>query len=1039
MQIKPYRQRIQKCWGDGARDDTSVESFLIAIQVTKYLGIKPLSKISIQAQKNKTFYERWSWWAITIACCFAPLAFFGAGKAVESNVNKVEDWLPKSFSETRELAWFRDHFACDQFIIISWNGCLLSNPAQLDPTQPDGIDDPRIAKLATLLSSEFEAATEQDPETQALLTEELRASRDRYFKSVMTGRQMLDRLTNPPLSLSEEEASKRLRGTMVGPDSRQTCVVVTLKPAAITELKKVLGRGQRRYLRPNLPPGALHQSIALAGIPAEDVHLGGPPVDNAAIDEEGERTLVRLAGLSGLLGLFLAWWSLRSVLLTCIVFSCGVLSAAVSLANVWITGENIDAILMSMPSLVYVLAISGAVHLISYYRSAVEESGLHGAVERAVLKAWKPAVLCSVTTAVGLLSLVTSELVPIRKFGIYSAAGVMTLVAVVFFLLPAALQVTRYGRIWIGTGNPEDQHSHITSPAQAFWEKMGSWIVFHHRLVFLGCILFTVGMGYGLRYSDSSIDLLKLFDSRAKILQDYRWLEANLGKLVPLEIVVRFPTASQKIDELENVDQSENWQALSFLDRMETVARIQKLIDNHFGPAGSDETGQSMSAATFAPVAPAANSGLAGYVQRKTIAIRLRDSLEQFQQAGFLSQDVNDGSELWRVSLRVAAFRDIDYGTFVSELKKLAQPAFDAHNARRSILLQLSEWMNDTHPTGARVYIWSSAADPAQEAELDCFASNLAEVLANSKCKVIRTTLDPKSTSLTQIDKLNAADAVILNGDFSQHDVDTIRSIVPHTIDARFAANSPTTANKSTFAAVATLGPAAESIDAVYTGVVPIVYQAQRALLRSLIESTWWSFLTITPIMIFVSRSVFAGSLAMVPNVLPVLVIFGGMGWLQIPIDIGSMMTASIALGVAVDDTIHFLAKFRQVLEHSSSRKEAIIRTYGHCAVPTLQAAVISGLGLSVFAFSTFTPTQKFGWLMLTILFAGIVSELVMLPALLASRLGVVFETSRRPQPSCSPTLGRKTSILRKVQYHLPHSVLKRKLRRLRVPNRTAA
>ena len=53
----------------------------------------------------------------------------------------------------------------------------------------------------------------------------------------------------------------------------------------------------------------------------------------------------------------------------------------------------------------------------------------------------------------------------------------------------------------------------------------------------------------------------------------------------------------------------------------------------------------------------------------------------------------------------------------------------------------------------------------------------------------------------------------------------------------------------------------------------------------------------------------------MLPNVLPVLVIFGGMGWLGIAVDIGSMMAASIALGVAVDDTIHFLTWYREDLQ----------------------------------------------------------------------------------------------------------------------------
>jgi predicted RND superfamily exporter protein len=174
----------------------------------------------------------------------------------------------------------------------------------------------------------------------------------------------------------------------------------------------------------------------------------------------------------------------------------------------------------------------------------------------------------------------------------------------------------------------------------------------------------------------------------------------------------------------------------------------------------------------------------------------------------------------------------------------------------------------------------------------------------------------------------------------------------------------------------------------VYTGVVPLVYKAQRSLLDSLIWSTFWSFVTITPLMMFLSRNIIAGIVVMLPNILPVVMIFGGMGLLNIDVDVGSMMTASIALGVAVDDTIHFLTWYRKDFEQFGDRNRAILAAYGRCALPTMQAAIISGVGLSVFALSTFTPSQRFGYLMLAILFAGVVAELIMMPALLAGPLG---------------------------------------------------
>ncbi len=218
--------------------------------------------------------------------------------------------------------------------------------------------------------------------------------------------------------------------------------------------------------------------------------------------------------------------------------------------------------------------------------------------------------------------------------------------------------------------------------------------------------------------------------------------------------------------------------------------------------------------------------------------------------------------------------------------------------------------------------------------------------------------------------KLGALDAVVLIGNFRQLDADTIEWSTNNVVD--LDSINPSSDDD---------GDTSEGkwVSAVYTGVVPIVYKAQRALLNSLIESTFWSFITITPLMMFVCRGIRAGIITMLPNILPVIAIFGGMGWFSIPIDIGSMMSASIALGIAVDDTIHYLAWFKVELDKAGDRRQAIIATYNGCATPTLQSALISGLGLSVFAFSTFTPTQRFGWLMLSILIAGVVAELILL------------------------------------------------------------
>jgi predicted RND superfamily exporter protein len=245
------------------------------------------------------------------------------------------------------------------------------------------------------------------------------------------------------------------------------------------------------------------------------------------------------------------------------------------------------------------------------------------------------------------------------------------------------------------------------------------------------------------------------------------------------------------------------------------------------------------------------------------------------------------------------------------------------------------------------------------------------------------------------IEQFKKFDCVVAIGEVSNLEIDSLKQAGVRVMDARreltHLAQPPHLAHGT-------------EITAVYTGVVPIVYKAQRALLDNLIQSSFWSFVTITPLIMMVCRSIRGGAVVMLPNVLPVLVVFGGMGWLGFAVDIGSMMAASIALGVAVDDTIHYLTWYREALDQLRDRHRAIVHAYRRCAPPTLQAALISGLGLSVFAFSTFTPTQKMGWLMMTILIAGVVAELIMMPAILAGPLGTVFKPREQKSASAVPT-----------------------------------
>jgi predicted RND superfamily exporter protein len=948
----------------------------------------------LHAMTRKSIYTQYSLLILMLFFFAAPLLMQGAHRAIRSNTNKVVDWLPKSFKETTELRWFRKHFTADQFVVISWPGCTLGD----DPSLPDAKrDDPRIERLAKYLVPKKKAKGEVETATD----------HTQYFQSVTTARRTLDEITSKPSEVPYDEALKRIQGTLIGPDGKQTCVVVMLSDVAIKNFRHVVGRrvpdGPMPWQR---KLGVLIDSLAECGIDPETARLGGPPTENVAIDEEGDKTLSRLALLSGALGLGLAWWSLRSVKLTLMVFCTAVLSAAAGLAFVFWTGQTMDAVMMSMPSMLYVLAISGAIHLVNYYHDAIRDHGMEGAAERALAHGWKPALLCNVTTGIGLASLATADLEPIRKFGVYSAAGVALMLVFLFLFLPAALTM------WpVPLSRKQRREEHIAFLAgsddgraslQDFWTRISSGIIRHHVAVSLACFAFIIAVGIGLARVHTNIDLLKLFDEKVRVRQDYAWLEDHIGRLVPMEVVVEFPPKKRRAAD-KKVSAAEAATQLSYLERYELVTLIQQTIDKELGPAGRNLVGPSLSPVTFGPSIPAGSRDVA---RRNVTNVKLEESEAALARSGYLQDDPETGTEMWRVSLRAAAFADLDYGSFVNSVRAVIEPVLAAQRAREHVLRQVADRREDQSFAGASVCIWQRGIAPAKEAtpvtspeqQQHIFATAVRQLLDWARLRLTVANVELPALSDAErhaaLQHFKTFDCVVAIGDIPDAELASLKAAGAPIIDARSELAPP--AAESPALAVAT------PISAVYTGVVPIVYKASRALLDNLIQSSFWSFVTITPLIMLVCRSIRGGAVVMLPNILPVLVVFGGMGWLGVAVDIGSMMAASIALGVAVDDTIHYLTWYREALNQFGDRHRAIIHAYRRCAPPTLQAALISGLGLSIFAFSTFTPTQRMGWLMMTILLAGVVAELVMMPAILAGPLGKVFSPRRAAEAAPS-------------------------------------
>ncbi|MBQ9874891.1 MAG: MMPL family transporter [Thermoguttaceae bacterium] len=183
-----------------------------------------------------------------------------------------------------------------------------------------------------------------------------------------------------------------------------------------------------------------------------------------------------------------------------------------------------------------------------------------------------------------------------------------------------------------------------------------------------------------------------------------------------------------------------------------------------------------------------------------------------------------------------------------------------------------------------------------------------------------------------------------------------------------------------------------KDVSTIVTGGVPLAHKAQEQLLTDLIRSYGSAFVLILLALVVLLTGFGAGVIAMLPNILPSVLVFGAMAALGIKVDMGSMMTASVALGISVDATIHFLTWYRRGLSEGMTRQEATRFAYRECGAATTETTIICGGGMLAFAFSQFLPISRFAIMMAILLGVALYGSLIMFPAFLVAWTGWFFE-----------------------------------------------
>lgn len=179
-----------------------------------------------------------------------------------------------------------------------------------------------------------------------------------------------------------------------------------------------------------------------------------------------------------------------------------------------------------------------------------------------------------------------------------------------------------------------------------------------------------------------------------------------------------------------------------------------------------------------------------------------------------------------------------------------------------------------------------------------------------------------------------------------------------------------------------------------FTGSSISFLEGSSFIIRGLKESILWAFLLITLCMLYLFRSFRILLCSLIPNVIPLLVTAGVMGWAGIALKPSTVLVFSVALGIAIDVTIRFLINYKQELPHFNYQvPNTLVQTIRHTGISIIYTSLVLIAGFIIFCISDFGGTKALGWLTSLTLVVGTLTNLILLPVLILS-------TAKKPRVS---------------------------------------
>jgi len=704
----------------------------------------------------------------------------------------------------------------------------------------------------------------------------------------------------------------------------------------------------------------LKEIVQSANLPKK-FYFGGIPfqlLDVSGIIFKDLKLLVPLVSLLVFITLFVSFGHLRGAIIPLLSVA---ISTTWTLGLMSLFGVPLTVISDIIPVILIAVGSASSIHIISKYDEDAARYRNTGEEATAAFSEVGIRVLLAAATIIfGFTSFIFgSYLTMIREFGIYTALGVFFSLVVSTMFVPSVLSLIsiREKQKDLQPGNEKK------NPVVRLMDRLGGFVLKSEKLIVLSSIVLIVLGGFGLPKIERKVNMVDYFKPESNVRMTEEIMQKKFGGSLPVQILVDgdlqnpFVLKEMRLFEkyVQSISDVHNPQSIADLiaemndvmtndkivpDSKEKVTNLWFLLEGQaiLPQLINDEKTEGVIQATVSTVD----------TKRARSIVKAIDNYIAQMNTSLVVVDLSQLPERAKVALH--RYR---IGRIASAIE------WDARRRNHQLVVNKDSIENHLF---AQAFSLESGSDPVGETDV----SSIVEIVTRDCPEALRNDNTFVNDVRNDIAELRQSIVAIPQRDYEK--LALLEKTSPERVSFHFSA----------------------------TG-MPLIYQhLDDSLLSSQIQSFIFALILIFILLSFQLRSLVGGIIGLAPIVLTIFVTFGIMGFAAIPLDVATVLVASIALGIGIDYSIHFSVRFKTYFRGSTTALEALdktLETTGRAIITNMLAVT---MGFLTLLFAELVPLQRFGILVAITMIGSGLGSLTFLPALiLLTRARFVGDLSR--------------------------------------------